>query len=92
MVHLLTLAELQRIKQWHVKHKAEHPLEYQLWDAMLTLWVMGWVGWLPVLALDALWAWPLCLLALYAPGLYVDWRARAHQQQRLRCDWLDRMA
>jgi hypothetical protein len=92
MVHLLTLAELKRIKQWHVAHKADHPLEYQLWDAMLTLWVMGWVGWLPVLILGALWAWPLCLLALYAPGLYVDWRARAHQRRRLRCDWFDRVA
>ena len=92
MAHCLTLTELQRIKQWHVAHKSDHPLEYQLWDAMLTLWMMGWIGWLPALILDALLAWPLCLLALYAPGLYVDWRRCAHQQQRLRCDWLDRLA
>ena len=29
----MTLEELQRIKQWHVDHKADHPLEYHLWDA-----------------------------------------------------------
>jgi len=40
MTYLLTLNQLQRIKQWHVAHKHEHPLEYQLWDFMLCLWVM----------------------------------------------------
>ncbi len=44
----MTLNELQRIKQWHVHHRQDHPLEYHLWDAMLTLWLMGWVGWLPL--------------------------------------------
>ena len=88
MAHPLTLADLQRIKQWHVAHKRDHPLEYQLWDAMLCLWLMGWVGWLPALMLGALWATPLCLLAMHAPGLYVRWRASAHQAHRLRCDWL----
>lgn len=87
----LTLNQLQHIKQWHVAHEADHPLEYQLWDVMLTLWMMGWVGWLPVFALEALWAYPLCALAIYSPRLYVGWRARAHASQRLRCDWLDRL-
>ena len=36
----MTLNELQRIKQWHVAHKADHPLEYHLWDLVLTLWVL----------------------------------------------------
>ena len=87
--HPLTLAQLQRIKQWHVAHKAEHPLEYQLWDAVLTLWVMGWVGWVPAFAFGAPWAYPLCLLAIWSPRLYVGWRIRAHEARRLRCDWLD---
>ena len=87
--HPLTLTRLQRIKQWHVAHKTGHPLEYQLWDAMLTLWVMGWVGWVPAFALKAPWAYPLCVLAILAPRLYVEWRARAHEARRLRCDWLD---
>ena len=44
----MTLEELQRIKQWHVDHKADHPLEYHLWDAVLTFWLrVGWVGFPP---------------------------------------------
>ena len=84
----MTLDELQRIKRWHVAHRFDHPVEYHLWDAMLTVWLMGWVGWLPALAFDAMWAAPLCMLAMFAPTLYVTWRIRAHQARRLRCDWL----
>lgn len=87
----LTLDELQRIKQWHMAHRADHPLEYQLWDALLTLWAMGWAGWLAAFALEAPWAYPLCALAICSPRLYVGWRARAHAARRLRCDWLDRL-
>lgn len=85
----LTLLELQRIKRWHVAHKNTRPLEYQVWDAVLTLWLMGWVGWLPALVLDLPLACPLCLLGMAAPQLYVRWRARAHARGRLRCDWLE---
>jgi hypothetical protein len=84
----MKLAELQRIKQWHVAHRAEHPLEYHLWDAMLTLWVMGWVGWLPAYAFEQFWSMPLCVLAMAAPSMYVAWRSRAHRAHKLRCDWL----
>ena len=86
----ISLAELQRIKRWHVAHQAEHPVEYQLWEAVLTLWVMGWVGWLPAFAFDAWWALPLCAVAMAAPGLYIGWRAKAHALQRVRCEWLER--
>ena len=84
----MTLDEMQRIKQWHVAHRDDHPLEYHLWDAMLTLWLVGWIGWIPALAFDAVWAAPLLALAMAAPGLYVNWRDRAHRARRLRCDWL----
>ena len=84
----MPLAELQRIKQWHLRHRNERPLEGQIWDAMLTLWVMGWVGWLPVSAFQDLWGIPLCMLAIAAPSLYVAWRTRAHRARRLRCDWV----
>lgn len=83
----MTLDELQRIKQWHVAHRADHPVEYHLWDAVLTLWLMGWVGWLPALAFGAAWATPLCMTAMFAPSLYVAWRAKAHRARKLRCDW-----
>ena len=88
MTARLTLKELQRIKQWQVAHREEHPLEYHLWDAVLTVWVMGCVSWLPVLALEMEWLLPLCLTAMLSPGLYVRWRKRAHATRRLRCDWL----
>ena len=84
----MTIEQLHRIKAWHVAHQREHPVEYQLWDAVLTFWLMGWVGWLPLLAFDAIWAAPICLLGMSAPTLYVAWRSRAHRAQRLRCDWL----
>ena len=84
----MTLDDLQRIKQWHVQHRGDHPVEYHLWDVMLMLWVMGWVGWLPTFAFDALWAAPLCVAAMFAPSLYVAWRDRAQRAMRLRCDWL----
>jgi len=84
----MNLDELQRIKQWHVDHRGSHPVEYHLWDAVLTVWLMGWVGWLPAVAFEQLWTLPLCLLAASAPTLYVHWRLKAHRLQRLRCDWL----
>lgn len=83
------LADLQRIKRWLVAHRARQPLEYHVFDAVLTLWMLGWIGWLPALLLDlALWCWPLCLLAVHAPALYVRWRRRLQAAGRLRCDWL----
>jgi hypothetical protein len=84
----MPLAELQRIKQWHARHRTEHPLESQLWDVVLTMWVVGWVGWIPASAFQQLWAIPLCLLAIAAPGLYSAWRVKAHREHRLRCDWI----
>lgn len=87
----LSLCELERIKRWHVAHRQEHPLEYHLWDGVLTFWVMGWVGWVPALFLffsQALWLVPLCAAGVWAPTLYVHWRRKVHKAQRLRCDWL----
>lgn len=84
----LSLSDLQRIRRWLVAHRRDHPLEYHLWDAVLTLWMMGWVGLPPALTLDAIWALPLCLVATWLPTLYVRWRTRAHLSHRLRCDWL----
>jgi hypothetical protein len=85
----MDLESLQRIKRWHVAHEKEHPVEYQAWDAMLTLWIIGWVGWIPAFTFDALWAAPLLATAMSAPTMYVFWRRRWHTQRRLRCDWVD---
>lgn len=89
--HPISLNKLQRIKKWHVAHKAEHPLEYQLLDAVFMFWVMGWVGWLPAFALDAEWSLPFCALGMVLPNIYIGWRVSAHEQQRLRCDWLNQL-
>ncbi len=89
-VQMVPLSEIQRIKRWHVAHRAEHPLEYHLWDAVLSVWVMGYVGWLPAMVLDAWWAIPLLLAAFMAPHLYIHFRSRAARAKRLRCDWLNR--
>ena len=82
------IGELQRIKKWQVAHRKGHELEYQTWDTMLTLWVMGGVGWLLVWPLDLLWALPLCALGTAAPELYIHFRKKAHREDRLRCDWI----
>jgi hypothetical protein len=84
----LSLAQLQRIKQWREAHRQRF-VECQLWDAVLTLWMLGWTGWLPAFTLDANWALPLCLLAVLTPQFYVSLRARAHDAERLRCDWIE---
>ena len=87
--HPITLAQMERVKNWHIAQWGRQPAERQIWEAVLTLWVMGWMGWFPAYAFEAPWAYPLCLLGILAPQLYVGWRARAHEALRLRCDWLD---
>ena len=84
----ITLAQMQRIKQWREARHASHPLERRLWEAVLTLWMMGWVGWLPAYEAEAWWGFPLCLLGIFSPRLYVYLRAQAHASESLRCDWL----
>ena len=67
----------------------DHPLEYHLWDAVLTFWLMGWVGWFPTYLFDQWWGAPLCCVGMLFPSLYVTWRGSAHRRHKLRCDWLD---
>jgi hypothetical protein len=85
----MKLDDLQRIKRWHVAHRLDHPVESHLWDAVLVLWLAGWVGWLPAFAFGAIWAAPLLVAAMSAPTLYVSWRLWAHRARKLRCDWSD---
>ncbi|SFB79609.1 hypothetical protein SAMN05216344_103163 [Polaromonas sp. OV174] len=87
--HRITLAQLQRLKDWRVAQRKAHPVECQVWEAVLTCWIMGWIGWLPAYAFEASWAYPLCVLGMLTPRCYVHWRERAHEAARLRCDWLN---
>ena len=85
----MTLNELQRIKQWHVAHRMDHPLEYHLWDLVLMVWMLGWVGWFPICAFGEPWTAPVCLVGIFVPSFYVAWRTRAHQRRTLRGDWIN---
>ena len=88
MTNAVSYTHLDVYKRQHVDHRDDHPMEYHLWDGMLTFWVLGWMGWLPAVVMDALWALPLCAAAIALPKAYVHWRERAHEAHRLRCDWL----
>lgn len=88
----MTLKQMSRLKRWQVAHRQLSPLEYHTWDAVLTLWIMGWMG-LPA----ALLLWQpgevlLCVVVFFVPALYMRLRTRLHRRGRLRCDWLDVVA
>lgn len=78
---------LARIKRWMRAHRAERPVEYHCFDAVLTLWLIGAVGILPSLILLQWLLLPVCLLLMFLPGQYLRLRARWHACGRLRCDW-----
>jgi hypothetical protein len=84
----MTLDQFQDLKLWHARHAGDRPLEGHVWNAVLTLWLVGWVGtpaaWL--LQQDLLAAAGLVLLFL--PGIYVATRRRLHRRHLLRCDWI----
>lgn len=84
----MTFEEQRRITRWQLANRLRNPVEFRAWDAVLRLRLAGWLGWLPLLAFDAFWAAPLCVLAMFAPTLYAAWRMRAHREGRVRCDWL----
>ena len=87
----LSLTHLQRVRQRLLRERPANRIEFAVWEAVLTLWILGWTGWLPAFALVAPWAFPLCVLGMLVPRLYVRARARAHDAGRLRCDWLDQL-
>lgn len=85
----MTLQQLATVKRWHQTHHRERSVEYQLWDLMLTFWVLGWIGLAPAALLAPEPGLAACFLLYFAPSLYVRLRARLHRQGKLRCDWLD---
>lgn len=84
----MTLHQLQALKRWHVAHRADHPLEYHVFDAVLTAWLLGWIGVPPAMLLGDTNLLPLCFVAFMAPELYRGLRSWLHRSARLRCDWL----
>lgn len=84
----MNLRQLHALKRWHVMHRRDHPVEYQVWDIVLTLWMLGIVGEPASLVLQQPLAVAGCFALLLTPTLYVTLRVRLHRASRLRCDWL----
>ncbi|MBI3368619.1 MAG: hypothetical protein HY021_09325 [Burkholderiales bacterium] len=84
----MTLQQLSTVKHWHITHNRERSLEYQVWDAMLTCWVLGWVGVPAALVLAPRAGLVACALLHFAPAVYVWLRRLLHRRAALRCDWL----
>lgn len=84
----MNLDQLHALKLWHERHERESPFEAAVWNGLMTLCVMGWVGapiaWLLGNRLLIL----LGLLATLLPGRYVALRVAMHRRGRLRCDWV----
>jgi len=87
----MRLQEFHALKVWHRQH-ARHPVEKNVWDAVLTIWLLGWVGAPTAFLLHAGWAEAACLGVLFLPGLYVALRRRLHRSHRLRCDWISALS
>jgi hypothetical protein len=84
----MTLQQYHSLKVWHRRHWRDHPVEKNVWDTILTLWMSGWIGAPAALLIDAPWAEAACMAVLFLPGLYVALRIRLHRRGRLRCDWI----
>jgi hypothetical protein len=84
----MTLDQLHSLKVWHQLHVSRHPVEKHVWDTVLMLWMMGWVGGPAAFLIHRGWAIAVCFALLFLPGAYVTLRKRLHRAQRLRCDWI----
>ena len=82
----MTLDQLHSLKVWHQGHFRDHPVEKHVWDSVLTLWLMGWVGGPASFLIQVRWALLLCFALLFLPGAYVGLRKRLHRAKLLRRD------
>lgn len=85
----MSFVQLTAMKAWMVAHRAGQPIEYHTFDAVLTLWLMGWTGAPAFIVLDAPWAVIGCVALFFAPTTYLRLRRSLHRTNRLRCDWLE---
>ncbi|WP_077035005.1 hypothetical protein [Pelomonas sp. KK5] len=84
----MTLKQLAQIRRWLRLHGCRHPLELQVWDLVLTAWVMALMATPVSMLIDELGLLPLCLTGFLLPSAYAALRRRLHRAGRLRCDWL----
>ena len=64
------------------------PIEKRIWDVVLTIWMIGWVGTPAAFLIHLDWAVPAGLCLLFLPSAYVTCRSRLHRAGVLRCDWI----
>ena len=83
----MTLQQFHSLKVWHCRH-GRHPVEKNVWDTVLTIWLMGWVGAPTAFLMHSAWAVAACLSVLFLPGLYVAARRWMHRSHLVRCDWI----
>ena len=83
----MRLQEFHALKVWHRQH-GRHPVEKNVWDTVLTVWMLGWAGVPGAFLLHSDWAEAVCLGVLFLPSLYVALRRRLHRTHVLRCDWI----
>jgi hypothetical protein len=83
----MRLNDFHALKTWHRQH-GRHPVEKNVWDAVLTIWLTGWVGSPTAFMVHSGWAEAACLSVLFLPGLYVTMRRRLHRHGLLRCEWI----
>ena len=50
----MTLDQFHALKVWHRRHWRRHPVEKNTWEGILTIWLLGWVGALAALLINAL--------------------------------------
>ncbi|MFN7723769.1 MAG: hypothetical protein ACK5QH_01730 [Rubrivivax sp.] len=84
----MNVQQMSSLRAWHVRHRDTAPMEYHVWDAVLTVWLMAWMGLPAALLLLGPWAGAVCVPLMFLPGVYVAWRTRLHRRRWLRCDWL----
>jgi hypothetical protein len=83
----MRLQQFHALKVWHRQH-GRHPVEKNVWDGVLIMWLAGWVGVPTAFMIDSGWAEGACLSVLFLPNLYVALRRRLHRAKLVRCDWI----
>ncbi len=84
----MRLREFHALKVWYGQH-GRHPVERNVWDVVLTIWMLGWIGAPIAFIVHTGWGEGACLVVLFLPETYVALRRRLHRAQRLRCDWIN---
>jgi hypothetical protein len=83
----MKVQQLAAISNWMNSHRHRQPMEHHTYTVVLTLWLMAIIG-LPVsIALNPTLL-LVCVAGVILPDAYFSLRARLHQRQTLRCDWL----